>query len=403
MIAFLVLLLPAGVLGVSLWFLVEALLIIDVPPAISHRVMFRILYLAFNQLTKWGLILEKLRICSMPRLIQFLHDLLPIMNDPKMMVTNMRFGTIQVRLYQPKGTSSGLRRGIIFYHGGGSIMGSLDFYHNVCNFLAQKTNSVLLSVGYRKLPDYHYPVGASDCLHATIHFLKTLDIYGVDPSRVVVSGDSIGASAAALISQALIGRTDIPKLRAQILIYPALQGINLQLPSYQHNKNVPFLTRDFMIMCFCRYFAIDPSWKDALLTGAYVPANMWEKYKKCLSVDNLPERFRTKDYKLEFPAPFNEAAYLETRHVFEVENAPLIADDQIITQLPGALIVTCEWDILRDDGLLYKKRLEDQGVPVTWYHAEDGFHGCMLFFHRLISFPCTLNIVNAIVNFLKEI
>ncbi|XP_012887455.1 PREDICTED: arylacetamide deacetylase-like 4 [Dipodomys ordii] len=402
MIAFLVLLLPAGVLGVSLWFLVEDLLIIDVPPAISHRVMFRILCLAFNQIIKWGLLLEKLRICSMPRLIQFLLDLHPKMNDPKTMVTDMRFGTIQVRLYQPKGTSSGLRRGIIFYHGGGTVMGSIDLYHNTCNFLAQKTNSVLLSVGYRKLPDYHYPVGASDCLHAAIHFLKTLDIYGVDPSRVVISGDSIGASAAAFISQALVGRTDIPKLRAQILVYPALQGINLQLPSHQQNKNIQFLTRDFMILCFCRYFTIDPSWKDALLTGACVPAHMWEKYKKWLSADNLPERFRYK-YQAEFPAPFNEAAYLETRHAFEVENVPLIADDQIVAQLPEALIVTCEWDILRDDGLLYKKRLEDQGVPVTWYHAEDGFHGCMVFLNGLISFPCTLNVGNVIVNFLKEI
>ncbi|XP_048208036.1 arylacetamide deacetylase-like 4 [Perognathus longimembris pacificus] len=406
MIALLVTLLTVGCflfLGVGLWVLVEDLWIIEVPRAISQPLKFRILCFAFYLLLKWGNILERLRICSMPHVFQFVCDRLPKTNDPNLMVTNMRFGTIKVRLYQPKETSSSLRRGIVFYHGGGMVMGSLDFYHNVCNFLAQKSNSVLLSVGYRKLPDYHFPVGHSDCLNVTIHFLKALKMYGVDPSRVVVCGDSIGGGAVALVTQALGGRTDLPKLRAQILIYPGVQAINLQLPSYQQNKNVPFLTRDFMFTCFSQYFRVDPCWKDALLTGACIPAIMWEKYKKWVSSDNLPERFRNKNYKPEFHAPFNEAAYLESRQLFDAGNAPLLVEDQVIAQVPEALIVTCEWDVLRDDGLLYKKRLEDQGVPVSWYHAENGFHGCLTFLDGIFSFPCSLNIANAIINYLKNI
>ncbi|KAM4871671.1 arylacetamide deacetylase-like 4 [Thomomys bottae] len=257
---------------------------------------------------------------------------------------------------------------------------------------------------YRKLPHCHYPVSFQDCLSATIHFLKTSQLYGVDPSRIVVSGDSIGGGAVAFVTQTLVGRTDIPKLRAQILIYPIVQGINLQLPSFQQNKDLPVLTRDIMIICFCQYLRIDLSWKDALLKGSCIPDHIWEKYKKWLSSDNLPERFRHKDYQPEIHAPFNEAAYLETRHIFEVANAPLIADDQIISQLPEALIVTCEWDILRDDGLLYKKRLEDQGVPVTWFHIEDGFHGCTLLFDSMLfHFPCTKQLMNATVKYLRGI
>ncbi|XP_012887442.1 PREDICTED: arylacetamide deacetylase-like 4 [Dipodomys ordii] len=405
MIALLVILLTVGYilfLGFSLWILIDYWMFIDVPPAIVHPMKFRILYSFGHLIFTWGCILEKIRICSMPRFCQFVLHLQPIRKDPRVVVTNLRFGTISVRLFQPKAVSSCPRRGVIFYHGGGAVIGSLDMYHSMCSFLALKTDSVVLSVGYRKLPDYHHPVSFRDCLNATVHFLKTLDTYGVDPSRVVVSGDSFGATIVAFVSQALVGRTDIPKLRGQILVYPALQGINLQLPSYQQNKKVPVLVTKFMI-CFCRYFTIDPSWKDALLKGACVPAHIWEKYKKWLSADNLPERFRYK-YQAESPAPFNEAAYLETRHVFEVENAPLIADDQIIAQLPGALIVTCEWDSLRDDGLLYKKRLEDQGVPVTWYHAEDGFHGCLALFSTIFfNFPCCEKVMSAIVKYLREI
>ncbi|XP_048206224.1 arylacetamide deacetylase-like 4 [Perognathus longimembris pacificus] len=406
MIALLGILLNVGcilTLGYSLWILIESFVIIDVPPAIGHTVKLRILHCFGQLIITWGCILEKLRICSLPRLCQFLHDLFPIRKDPKVVVTNLRFGTIRVRLFQPKAASSGPRRGIVFYHGGGTVMGSLDAYHNLCSFLAKKTDSVLLSVGYRKLPDYHYPVCFQDCVNATIHFLKTLKQYGVDPARVVVSGDSVGATAAVVVTQALVGRTDIPKLRAQILLYPALQAINLQLPSYQQNKNIPVITRHLM-MCFLRYFTIDPCWEDALLTGACIPANMWEKYKKWVSSDNLPERFRHKDYKPEFLAPFNEAAYLETRHLLRADNAPLLADDQVIAQVPEAFLVTCEWDVFRDDGLLYKRRLEDQGVPVSWYHAEDGFHGCtILFDSMLFSFPCSEKVMTAVVKYLMGI
>ncbi|XP_048208034.1 arylacetamide deacetylase-like 4 [Perognathus longimembris pacificus] len=405
MITFLVIFLTVGCtlfLGFNLWILIQHWQIIDAPPAIVHTVKFRILHCLGHLIFTWGCILERLRICRMPSFCQFLQDLLPIRKDPNLVVTNLRFGTITVRLFQPKAVSCCPRRGIVYYHGGGTIIGSLDAYHNLCSFLAKKTDSVVLSVGYRKLPDYHYPVCSWDCLNATIHFLKTLKMYGVDPSRVVVCGDSFGGGLVTFITQALVGRTDIPKVQAQILIYPVVQGINFQLPSHQQNKNVSFLMKD-LLKCFYRYLSIDPFWEDALLTGAYIPANMWEKYKKWLSSDNLPQQFRNKDYKPEFLAPFNEAAYLETRHLFEVENAPLLADDQIIAQVPEAFLVTCEWDVFRDDGLLYKKRLEDQGVLVSWYHAEDGFHGCIrLFDSTFFYFPCIEKVMTAIVKYLME-
>ncbi|KAM4872890.1 arylacetamide deacetylase-like 4 family member 1 [Thomomys bottae] len=355
MMALLVMLLTVGcilVVMLSLWILIKNVLI-DVPPAITHKVKFRTLHCAFQLMITWSL--------------------LPVRKDPNVLVTNLRFGTINVRLFRPKAVSSSPRRGIIFYHGGGAVIGGLDVYHNLCSFLSKKSDSVVLLVGYRKLPHYHYPVSLQDCLSATIHFLKSSQLYGVDPSRIVVSGDSVGGAAVAFITQAL-------------------------------NTNFPILTKDNMIMCFCRYLRIDSSWQDALLKGACISDHIWEKYKKWLSSDNLPERFRNKDYQPEIFALFNEAAYLETRHIFEVANAPLMADDQIISQLPEALVVTCEWDILRDDGLLYKKRLEDQGVPVTWFHAEDGFHGCLIFFDSMLfNFPCSEKVLNATVKYLKEI
>ncbi|XP_051029656.1 arylacetamide deacetylase-like 4 family member 1 [Phodopus roborovskii] len=391
------------VLGVNLWVLLQHLLKTDIPPSIPHRMRFRILHYLFQLTMTWGNILEKLRICSMPKFFRFLHDAVTIKRNYQVVVTDLCFEEVPVRLFQPKATSSSLRRGIIFIHGGGGVFGSLDSYHTLCSFLAQKTDSVLLAVGYRKLPDYPHPAGLQDCLNASIHFLKSLKAYGVDPSRVVICGESIGGSAAATIIQIVLGRPDLPQIRAQVLIYPILQTINFQLPSHLQNQNVPFLTRDFMITCILKYFIIDPSWKDAILTGAYIPPDTWMKYREWLSSDNIPQRFGNKIQQPQFPRPFNKSAYLELKQFMDISISPLVADNEVIAQLPEALLVSIHWDVLRDDILLYKKRLEDHGVPVTWYNVEDGFHGCIFLFDKFFSFPCCWTIINAIVSFIKGI
>ncbi|XP_010626499.1 arylacetamide deacetylase-like 4 [Fukomys damarensis] len=405
----LLLVLPLGLaiflLGLFVWTIFKHFLTTEVPSALQHPVKFRILDCVFIYVMTLGNILEKLRICSMPSIAQFVLDRLFVKkNDPKVVVTDLRFGTIPVRLFQPKATACSSRGGIIFYHGGAALLGSLDSYHNVCVFLALETDSVLLAVGYRKLPNYHYPVITSDCLNASIHFLKTLKTYGVDPSRVVVCGESAGGGIVAQVTQALVGQKDLPQIRAQVLIYPSVQCINFQLPSFQQNQNVPFLTRDLMLMCLCKYAAIDLSWRDAMVKGACVPPDTWMRYRKWLSSDNIPQSFKNRFQEPQFPGPFNEAAYLETKLLLDVANAPLLADDEIIAQLPEAFLVSCGSDILRDDTLLYKKRLEDQGVPVSWYHVEDGFHGCILLFDRKpFSFSCSVNILNAVVRYIKSI
>ncbi|KAL1776475.1 arylacetamide deacetylase-like 4 [Sigmodon hispidus] len=340
----------------------------------------------------------------MPKFFQFIQDALSVKRNHKVVVTDLHFEEVPVRLFQPEAISSSPRKGIIFFHGGGGVIGSLDCYHGLCSFLARETDSVLLAVGYRKLPDHLYPTGIQDCKNASIHFLKSLKAFGVDPSRVVICGESIGGTVAAIISQTLLGREDLPRIRAQILIYPALQTINFQLPSHLQNQNVPFLTREFMSTCITRYFSIDISWKDAILTGAHIPRDTWMKYRESFNSDNIPQRFRSKIEQPEFPGPFNKSAYLKTKHLLDTELSPLLADNEVIAQLPEALLVSIQWDVLRDDVLLYKKRLEDHGIPVTWYNIEDGFHGCMILFDKKIfCFPCSWNIINAILSFMKGI
>ncbi|XP_030739137.2 arylacetamide deacetylase-like 4 [Globicephala melas] len=133
--------------GVFVWAGFEHFLTTGVPSTRQHPAKFRFLHCTFLYMVTLGNILEKLRICSMPRFIQFLHNRVRIKKDPGLVVTNLRFGTIPMRLFQPEVAAPSPRRGIIFFHGGGTILGSLDMYRTLCGFLSQETDSVLLSVG----------------------------------------------------------------------------------------------------------------------------------------------------------------------------------------------------------------------------------------------------------------
>ncbi|CAM4575657.1 unnamed protein product [Lepidochelys kempii] len=236
--------------------------------------------------------------------------------------------------------------------------------------------------------------------------MRHVEDYQVDPARIIICGDSCGGNFATAICQILVSRTDLPKIRAQVLIYPGLQGLDFYLPSYQQNRSVPFLFQD-RIAYFClRYLNKDTSVVEDVLKSSHVPEDMKLKYKKWISADNIPEEFKIRGYKPQkLPSyKYKHDVHEVTKQMLEVMFSPLLAEDAIVCQLPESYILTCEFDVLRDDGLLYKKRLEDNGVRVSWYHNEDGFHGVLAFFgFGIFSFPSAKKILDNTVNFIKKL
>ncbi|XP_063799602.1 uncharacterized protein LOC134966638 isoform X2 [Pseudophryne corroboree] len=334
--------------------------------------------IAFSNL---GKTCQKLGICSE---IGFLHKLMRFSKteeDPELFMKNLQFEGVPVRVYQPRSPSVGDRKGVMFFHGGGFVFGSIDSHDKHCRYIAKTSGAVVVSVGYRLAPEHRYPAAFDDCLSATTHFLKTAHEHGVDSSSIIICGDSAGGNLTAAVCQALVSRTDLPKPLAQVLIYPAVQMVDYNLPSYQQNSMVPLLLRERTVFyklhylgCFC-----DDLCKEVLL-GSHVPPEMRRKLSKWLSIDNIPKEFTAKGYKTHNMAAFKNNVYEKVKRVFEPHFSPLLAEESVIRLLPKAYILTCEFDVLRDDGLLYKRRLEDNGIPVTWYHVKDGFHGVVSFF-----------------------
>ncbi|NXA40537.1 ADCL3 protein, partial [Eudromia elegans] len=347
----------------------------EIPPGVSQPIKLRIIHMILISTAVVGKILENMGICSQVSFVRYMQGRKSLGADPNLFIKDLCFDKVPVRIYQPKAPSASQRRGVMFFHGGGWVFGSLDTHEKLCRSIAKESESVVVSVGYRLAPEHKYPAAYDDCLNATLYFMKNIEHYGVDPACIIVSGDNAGGNLAAAVSQTLASRSDLPKLRAQILIYPGLQALDFNLPSYQQNRAVPPLFRERAAFYVLQYLNGNASVLEDVLGGTHIPADIRLKYRKWVNVDYIPEKFRVRGYKPHVLLECATEIYESVKKFCEPNLCPLLAEDTIVQQLPETFLLTCEYDVLRDDGLLYKKRLEDNGVPVTWYHLEDGFHG----------------------------
>src|SRR5262249_23366749 len=127
-------------------------------------------------------------------------------------------GPIPLRLYRATG-DSGLPV-LMFFHGGGWVVGDIDTHDTVCRHLAVVGQCCVVAAGYRMGPEDKFPAAVDDCLAATEWVVENAGTLGIDPARVAVGGDSAGGNLAAVISLLARDRGG-PRLSAQLLIYPA--------------------------------------------------------------------------------------------------------------------------------------------------------------------------------------
>ncbi|XP_074831696.1 arylacetamide deacetylase-like 4 isoform X2 [Carettochelys insculpta] len=183
----------------------------EIPPGVEQPVKLRIIHSVLIGTAVLGKILEKLGLCSQVGFVRYMRRGKKLGEDPKLFIKDLQFEKVPVRVYQPRAPSAGRRRGVVYFHGGGWVFGSIDTYEAVCRYIARESESVVVSVEYRLAPEHTYPAQYEDCLTATTHFLKTAEDYGVDPACIIVSGDSAGGNLAAAVCQTLVSRPDLPK------------------------------------------------------------------------------------------------------------------------------------------------------------------------------------------------
>ncbi|XP_004598158.2 arylacetamide deacetylase-like isoform X1 [Ochotona princeps] len=314
----------------------------------------------------------------------------PPTSDENVTVTDTMFNNIPVRVYVPKRQSQSLRRGLFFIHGGGWCLGSaaMSSYDFLSRHTANRLDAVVISTNYRLAPKHHFPTQFEDVYAALSWFLSpdVLEEYGVDPTRIGVAGDSAGGNLAAAVAQQLSEDPKVKiKLKTQSLIYPALQNLDMDLPSYRENSHFPILPKSLAARYWSEYFTADRSLEKALLLNQHVTAESSHLFKFVNWSSLLPEKFKRGHV---YNAPSFGSSDLTPKYpgLLDVRAAPLLADDTQLSALPTTHVMTCQYDVLRDDGVMYVTRLRKAGVQVTHTHVEDGFHRAILFLDLKISY-----------------
>lgn len=278
-------------------------------------------------------VLETMREREIPRLHtlsveaarELLEDLFSVRDsvlDPVASVTDHTVpgpaGEIVVRVYTPETAETAVERPptVVFCHGGGFILGSLDAYDATCRALANESGAVIASIDYRLAPEAQFPEPVKDAYAATEWIAEHAAVFGGDPDRIAIAGDSAGANLATVV--ALLARDrGGPELAHQVLLYPGTNH-GFDTESYRENDGGYFLSKAEM-----KWF--------------------WDLY--------LPDDI----------------------HGLNPCASPLQARD--LSGLPPTTMVTAEFDPLRDDGIAYAERLEAAGVTVSHHHYEGAMHG----------------------------
>jgi acetyl esterase len=152
-------------------------------------------------------------------------------------------GAILLRLYRPLGVDVvAILPGLVFYHGGGWLLGGLDSHDGVCRSLANRAGCAVVSVDYRLAPEHKFPAAVEDCAAATRFTIEQAGDLGIDRRRVAVGGDSAGGNLAAVM--ALMARDgDLPPVMFQVLVYPATDMTMTTVSAQTVSEGVPLTSR----------------------------------------------------------------------------------------------------------------------------------------------------------------
>jgi acetyl esterase len=229
-------------------------------------------------------------------------------------------GAVPVRVYTPEAAAPGSGQApppvVVWFHGGGWVVGTLDTYDPLCRALAAASGAVVASVDYRLAPEHRFPAAVEDCWAATRWVAAHAGEVGGSPDRIAVAGDSAGGNLATVVARRARDAGG-PRLAFQLLVYPATDAA-MDTASYQDLADGYYLTAPLMRWYWGHYLGDDRAGADP-------------------------------------------------------DASPLQAPD--LAGLPPALVVTAEYDPLRDEGEAYAARLAEAGVPTVVRRHDGMVHG----------------------------
>ncbi|SEB81980.1 acetyl esterase [Rhodococcus koreensis] len=240
-------------------------------------------------------------------------------------------GGVRVRMLVPRGV---VRAVVVYYHGGGWVLGGIEQSELLGRFLADTTGCVVALVDYRLAPEHRFPTAINDAWAALLWVHEHIEQFAGSSVPLIVGGDSAGGTLAAVVTHRA-RNAGFPRIALQILVYPATDS-DFDRDSYLKSENQLLVTRETLM------------W-------------FWNNYDPTQSARS------------------------------DTEAVPL--HEPNLAELPPAIVVTAEHDPLRDEAIEYADRLRRAGVPVVSRHFEDQMHGFFTLFGALPASRIALEFV----------
>jgi acetyl esterase len=254
-------------------------------------------------------------------------------------------GAIRVRMVRPVGTTGEVLPAVMYFHGGGWVLGDRDTHDRLVREIANRSRSAVFFVDYDRSPEARYPVAIEEAYMATRYVSANGADLNVDGSRLAVVGDSVGGNMATIVSMMALRRRG-PEIGLQVLFYPVTDA-RFDTPSYQQFAEGYWLSREAM-----KWF--------------------WDQY--------MPDK-RLRE---------------------QLDVSPLQASTDRLEGLPPALVVTGEFDVLRDEGERYAQKLTDAGVDVTAVRFLGTIHD-FLMLDALAGTPAARGAVDLACRMLQDV
>jgi len=361
----------------------------ELPPGFSQPWKYRLLSIGAAKFDHIGSLCEYFGLFTRIEMIRALHylsiGLFQQRHDEfRLKVFDRKIAGVHVRIYQPEETIEFEQKTtLVYFHGGGFVLGSIETYDQATYLLANLTRTTLISVEYRLAPEHRFPSALNDCFAVSRELFERPSDFEINSKRILLSGDSAGGNLALAVTQMLIADGFSPLLVC--LLYPSLQFFDFTLPSYRsyfrHNVLGVLNEENFLSM-----ISFLTSTEIRVTRDIFLNSHTTKTDRKHFARYLNPAEHLSNSHQINESIEENDHLVENLKFLLSPSMSPLLVPDELLSRLPTVLLFTTEFDILKDEGFIFASRLRSLNKTIYHHHFDNAFHGAHVFLYGPLRF-----------------
>ncbi|RNA18502.1 Arylacetamide deacetylase [Brachionus plicatilis] len=387
---------------------------------------YKLTYLSLNLIAYLAKLFDRVNIVSESKFLRDAIDFLSFSgadtNDKYVKIENKILNDVGVRIYTALKKPNDPSPFMIYFHGGGYAIRNMDSYDTVLSQISNETNITIISVDYRLAPEFPAPIPTNDCWRVIEYVLENSGKLNVDLDRLILAGDSAGGNAALVLSKRLALEKKLKPI-FQILMYPWTQLAFGNMPSFIGYQGGLLNALDLasLKLWYVGLDRVTDEMKNSILSNNHtllLDENERENMRSYLNTNLIEDKYKknTQYFKLYESTNLINSGSLDkndilnkdsafaqkVKRLFSEEVSPGLASLDQLKYQPKTYEIICEFDSLKDEGLILGERLRQAGVQVHVAYYDQCFHGMVSMLHSLEWFHLTKTILSDVIFYINS-